>query len=156
MILHDDQLGAVFERQSRVRLGLPETPVAGPDQFLDSARLVQQQVQTLAVAVDQLTGTEDDANAVNEIGELYGVIMTELQTAQTLAGQIQDRLQAAVGADGAGANLGPAIAGYGERPDEENLAGLRSGTVNLLEWVGRMTEVAPLPGPDAMAQAQLN
>jgi hypothetical protein len=156
LILHDDQLGAVFERQSRTRLGLPETPLAGPDQFLDSARLLEQQVHTLATAVDQLTGSEDDSNAVSEIGELYSVIMTELQTAQTLAGQIQDRLQYAVGAASAGANLGPAIAVYGESPDEENLAGLRSGTVNLLEWISRMTEVAPLPGPDAMAQAQLN
>jgi len=156
MILHDDQLGAVFERQSRARLGLPETPVAGPDQFIESARLVQQQVQTMATAVDQLTGSEDDSNAISEIGELYGVIMAELQTAQALAGQIQDRLQCAVGAESAGANLGPAIAVYGESPDEENLALLRSGTVNLLEWISRMAEVAPLPGPDAMAQAQLN
>src|SRR4051794_6415014 len=134
LILGDQQLGAVFDRKSRERLGLPDSPQPSDDQFVASAQTVRKQTEALATAIDQLTGSVDDSNAVAEIGQLYTAIMTDVQSLQQFAGQDQERLRNAAGADSAGASLGTAIAVYTEAPDEENLATLRTATEAFFAW----------------------
>src|SRR4051795_8692547 len=62
-------------------------------------------------------------------------IMTDVQSLQQLAGQDQERLRNAAGADSAGGSLGTAIAVYGEAPDEEYLATLRTATEAFFAWI---------------------
>lgn len=95
---------------------------------------MRKQTEALATAIDQLTGSVDDSNAVAEIGQLYTAIMTDVQSLQQFAGQDQERLRNAAGADSAGASLGTAIAVYTEAPDEENLATLRTATEAFFAW----------------------
>lgn len=135
LILGNQQLGALFERKSRERLGLPGTHQPSDDQFIATAQTVRKQTETLATAIDLLTGSSDDSNAVSEIGQLYTAIMTDVQSLQQLAGQDQERARNAAGADSTGGSLGQAIAIYSENPDEENLATLRSATEAFFAWV---------------------
>ncbi len=128
-----------YEWGNRALLGLPEHAAPSDDQFLATAVNIEKQVQTLATAVDRLTGTEGDSEAIADITQLYGAIMTDVGALQSLAGQDLDRLRTAVGAHDSGAALGQALAVYSEGPDQQNLAAVNEATVTFHAWVGALS-----------------
>ena len=117
-------------------LGGPGT--VSTDEFAVTAARVGEQFKAISQAIDGLTGSDADANALAGIGEAYGAMMTDGYSLEALSAGNQDRLRAAVGLYSAGATLGTELQAYGEHPEEDTLVTLKTATGDVGAWVNSL------------------